>query len=116
MGILITLRRDSYTSYFRNNLLALVSLGGNSLYLASGYFADIITNKNGSISQYSVLDDGLLTAITANNRIRSISIIGSMGGHGKNFQAFCKKIHKNWNGKKMDSCFNEPGGRSSISL
>src|SRR5512136_32615 len=93
MGLWITLRRDRYQSYFRQNLLTMISnrspLIGNRLYLASGYFQDK------SAPDYSILDDSLLASICANPDITDINVIGAKNG-GYQFKNFCKRLRDDW--------------------
>src|SRR5271157_2096174 len=89
MGLLITLRQNNRKSYFRENLLGMISktrpLEANRLILAYGYFSEY--DKKG----HSVYDDGLKEAITDNSKITEIDVIGSKGSK-KSVTNFCNNI------------------------
>jgi len=93
MGLWITLRQNKEKSFFRDNLLKMISnrdeLDGNYLVLASGYFSEYET------SRYSALGDDLLRTIQENNNITNIEVIGAMGMGQKpikTFDTFCTKL------------------------
>jgi len=89
MGIWITLRQNNEKSYFRDNLLGMISrtqdLNGNRLILASGYFSEYENQA------YSICGDNLKQALENNSKICEIDIIGAKGSI-KSFNRFCEKI------------------------
>jgi hypothetical protein len=89
MGIWITLRQNNEKSFFRDNLLGMISndkeLDGNRLILASGYFSEYEKYP------YSIFEDDLDDAIRDNDEIKEINVIGSKGSE-TSFNLFCNKI------------------------
>jgi len=89
MGVWITLRQNNEKSYFRDNLLGMISrtqdLDGNRLILASGYFSEY------EKQEYSICGDNLKKALETNPKICEIDIIGAKGSI-KSFNRFCEKI------------------------
>lgn len=91
MGLWITLRQNNNESFFRDNLLGMISrtrdLNANRLLLASGYFSEYERD------QYSICDDGLQNAISINQKIEEIDVIGAKGSK-KSFETFCSKLQR----------------------
>lgn len=89
MGIWITLRQNNQQSFFRDNLLGMISrkgdLEGTRLLLASGYFSEYPRD------QYSICSDKLKIAIRSNRKIQEIDVIGGKGSK-TTFERFCSKL------------------------
>jgi hypothetical protein len=102
MGLWITLRKKKEKSFFRDNLLNMISnqkeLDGNSLILASGYFSEYES------SPYSILGDDLLRTIQENENIKGVTVIGAMGlGQKpiKTFNTFCTRLRQGLVGRTI---------------
>jgi len=102
MGLWITLRQNKEKSFFRDNLLRMISnkneLDGNYLVLASGYFSEYES------SSYSTLGDDLLRTIQENCNITNVVVIGAMGlGQKpiKTFDTFCTRLRSGLVGRDI---------------
>ena len=102
MGLWITLRQNKEKSFFRDNLLIMISnkneLDGNYLVLASGYFSEYES------SSYSTLGDDLLRTIQENDNITNVVVIGAMGlGQKpiKTFDTFCTRLQGGLIGREI---------------
>jgi len=102
MGLWITLRQNKEKSFFRDNLLNMISnkkeLDGNYLVLASGYFSEYES------SPYSTLGDELLRTIQKNDKIKNIDVIGAMGLGQKpiiTFDTFCERLREGLVGRTI---------------
>jgi hypothetical protein len=97
MGLWITLRMDKERSFFRQNLLQMISnqreLDGDCLVLASGYFWEEIEPKTSE--KYSISIDRLVEAIKDNERITEVQVIGAMGSPAR-FNTFCDNLETEW--------------------
>lgn len=103
MGLWITLRQNKKKSFFRDNLLALISnqreLDGDCLVLASGYFSED-KNYPAATKSYSITEDKLADAIRDNGNIKEIRVIGAKDSSSK-FNNFCTYIDTKW-GKPVE--------------
>ena len=102
MGLWITLRMDKERSFFRQNLLQMISnqqkFDGDCLVLASGYFWEEIDPKESD--KYSISLDRLANAIKDNERIREVQVIGAMGSPTR-LNAFCDNLEDELNGREI---------------
>lgn len=90
MGILIFLRTNKKISYFRRYLLKLInSPTSDKLLLCSGYIWEY--------SNYSILNDELLNAISSQN-VEVITVAGMLSGQGNwenKYKSFVKRLKSN---------------------
>jgi hypothetical protein len=98
MGLWITLRQNRKNSFFRDNLLQLISnqreLDGDCLILASGYFSEDKRFPSPP-KKYSISEDKLAETIQSNDRIKEIRVIGAKDSSDK-FNNFCTYLDLKW--------------------